>query len=161
MKASTLIYNSFSNRMFRGLIRKNKNSPESLKKMEIRLKINIFVIYKKKLLHGCELLFRIIVDSFITCVKQVIGFSKNVITYHQNFREMLLSFNGIGIGMARSLLVLKVNSVCQKAKFHSLFCYSTLEIKRLDKKIPNNKMFIRYIYLRYDTCYNLELTKRK
>ena len=69
MKASTLVYNSFSNRMFRGLIRKNKNSPESLKKMEIRLKINIFVIYKKKLLHGCELLFRIIVDSFITCVK--------------------------------------------------------------------------------------------
>lgn len=70
MKASTLTYNSFFNRMFRGLIRKNKISQESLKKMEISLKINIFVIsYINKLLHGCELLFRIIIDFFITCVK--------------------------------------------------------------------------------------------
>lgn len=57
--------------------------------------------------------------------------------------------------------MLEVNSVCQKAKFYSLLCYSTLEIKRPDKKVPNDKKFIRYIYLLYDTCYNLELTKRK
>lgn len=62
---------------------------------------------------------------------------------------------------ARSLSVLKVNSVCQKATFYSLLRYSTLEIKRPDKKVPNDKKFIWYIYLLYDTCYNLELTKRK
>lgn len=62
---------------------------------------------------------------------------------------------------ARGLLMLKVNSVCQKAKFYSLLCYSTVEIKRVDKKVPNCKNFIWYIYLRYDTCYNLKLTKRK
>lgn len=62
---------------------------------------------------------------------------------------------------ARGLSVLKVNSVCQKAKFYSLLCYSTLEIKRPDEKVTNNKKFIWYIYLLYDTCYNLQLTKRK
>lgn len=41
------MYNSLFNRMFGGLIRKSKNSQESLKKMEISLKINIFVVYKK------------------------------------------------------------------------------------------------------------------
>lgn len=98
MKASTLMYNSFSNRMFRGLIRKNKNSQESLKKVEICLKINIFAIRKKKLLHVYELLFKSIVDFFIACVKQITEFSKNVITWHQNFRKMLLFFNAIVLG---------------------------------------------------------------
>lgn len=50
---------------------------------------------------------------------------------------------------ARGLLMLKVNSVCQKAKFYSLLCYSTVEIKRLDKRLPNYKKFTWYIYLRH------------